>query len=96
MPHQLGDYELVVKPVQIFCDTSSAICLSTNLVHHSRAKHIDIKHHFIRDHVLKENIEISFVGTTDQLADIFTKPLLEYMFCALRKLLGITCVNNNL
>jgi len=89
MSHQLGDYELSFKPIQIFCDNSSAICLSKNHVHHSRAKHIDIKHHFIRDHVLKGDIEISFVGTTDQLADIFTKPLLEDRFCALRELLGI-------
>lgn len=91
-----GDYELSFKPIQIFCDNSSVICLSKNLVHHSRAKHIDIKHHFIRDHVLKGDIEISFVGTTDQLANIFTKPLLEDRFCALRKLLGITCLTNNL
>ncbi|XP_070008428.1 secreted RxLR effector protein 161-like [Nicotiana sylvestris] len=95
MPHQLGDYELSFKPIQIFCDNSSAICLSKNHVHHSRAKHIDIKHHFIRDHVLKRDIEISFVGTSAQLADIFTKPLLEERFYTLRNLLGIICTSNN-
>ncbi|XP_075077415.1 uncharacterized protein LOC142164131 [Nicotiana tabacum] len=56
---------------------ADAICLSKNHVHHSRAKHIDIKHHFIRDHVIKGDIELSFVSTIDQLADIFVKPLLE-------------------
>ncbi|XP_070002570.1 secreted RxLR effector protein 161-like [Nicotiana tabacum] len=56
MSHQLGDYELFFKPIQIFYDNSSAICLSKNHVHHSRAKHIDIKHHFIREHILKGNI----------------------------------------
>ncbi|XP_075077259.1 secreted RxLR effector protein 161-like [Nicotiana tabacum] len=78
--HQLGDYELFFKPIQIFCDNSSAICLSKNHVHHSKAKHIDIKHHFIRDHVLKEDTKLSFVGTTDQLADIFASLYLKIDF----------------
>nr|XP_033514218.1 uncharacterized protein LOC117278892 [Nicotiana tomentosiformis] len=94
MSHQLCDYELFFKPIQIFCDNSSAICLSKNPVHHSRAKHIDIKHHSIRDHVLKGDIELSFVGTTDQLANIFTKPLLEDRFCSLRELLGIISLDH--
>ncbi|XP_075086090.1 secreted RxLR effector protein 161-like [Nicotiana tabacum] len=81
MSHQLGDYELFFKSIPIFYDNSSTICLLKNHVHHSRAKHIDINNHFIRDHVLKGNIELSFVGTTNQLADIFTKPLLEDIFC---------------
>ncbi|XP_070028935.1 secreted RxLR effector protein 161-like [Nicotiana sylvestris] len=95
MSHQLGDYELLFKPIQILCDNSSAICLSKNHVHHSKAKHIDIKHHFIRDHILKGDIEIAFVGTFAQLADILTKPLLEERFCTLRNLLGIICFSNN-
>ncbi|XP_075103510.1 secreted RxLR effector protein 161-like [Nicotiana tabacum] len=45
MSRQLGDYELFFKPIPIFCDNSSAICLSKYHVHHSRAKHKDIKHH---------------------------------------------------
>lgn len=89
MSHQLSDYDLRFKPVKIFCDNSSASCLSKNPVHHSRAKHIDVKHHFIRDHVLKGDIELSFVRTTLQLAHIFTKPLLKERFCSLRKSLGI-------
>jgi len=68
------------------CDNSSAICLSKNYVHHSRAKHIDIKHHFILDHVLNGDVEISFISTDFQLADIFTKPLLEERFCSLQNL----------
>ncbi|XP_075097942.1 secreted RxLR effector protein 161-like [Nicotiana tabacum] len=72
MSHQLSDYELSFKLIQIFCDNYSDICLLKNHVHHSRAKHIDINHHFIRDHVIKGDIELSFVSTIDLLADIFS------------------------
>ncbi|XP_070036412.1 uncharacterized protein [Nicotiana tomentosiformis] len=80
MSHQLSDYDLSFKLVQIFCDNSSDICLSKNLMHHSRKNHIDIKHYFIRDHVLKGDIKISFLSTNDQLADIFTKHIVEDRF----------------
>ncbi|XP_075082688.1 secreted RxLR effector protein 161-like [Nicotiana tabacum] len=89
MMHQLSNYDLSFKTVKLFGDNSSAICLSKNSVHYSRAKHKDIKHHFIRDHVLKGDIELSFFSTENQLADIFTKPPLEDNFQTLRNLLGI-------
>ncbi|XP_060190910.1 secreted RxLR effector protein 161-like [Lycium barbarum] len=89
MSYQLSDYDLFFKPIKIFCDNSSAICLSKNHVHHSRAKHIDIKHHFIINYVAQGDFEIVFVYTENQLVDIFTKPLLEERFCMLRKSLGI-------
>jgi hypothetical protein len=47
---------------------------------HSKTKHIDIRYHFIRDHVMKGDIEIHFVPTDKQLADVFTKPLDEKTF----------------
>ncbi|GJX73855.1 hypothetical protein Tco_0312450 [Tanacetum coccineum] len=47
---------------------------------YSRTKHIDIRYHFIRDHVLKGNIELHFIPTQYQLVDIFTKPLDEPTF----------------
>ncbi|XP_060211974.1 secreted RxLR effector protein 161-like [Lycium barbarum] len=80
MSHWLCDYDMLFKPAKIFCDNSSAICLSKNLLRHSKAKYIDIKHHFIRYHVIKGDIEISFVNTDFELADIFTT-LLEERFC---------------
>ncbi|GKA81508.1 retrovirus-related pol polyprotein from transposon TNT 1-94 [Tanacetum coccineum] len=61
--------------VPIFCDNTSAIAISNNPVLHSRTKHIDIRYHFIRDHILKGDIELHFIPTQYQLADIFTKPL---------------------
>ena len=59
----------------IKCYNTSAINLTKNPIQHSRTKHIDIKHHFIRDHALKGEIILEFVSTKEQLADILTKPL---------------------
>lgn len=56
---------------------------------HSRTKHIDIRHHLLRDHVLKGDFEVTFVDTHNQLADIFTKPLAKEPFFKIRRELGI-------
>jgi hypothetical protein len=75
--------------VPLLCDNESAIKISYNPCEHSRTKHIDIRHHFLRDHAMKGDIVISRVGTIDQLADIFTEPLDERRFCELRSKLNI-------
>nr|GEW16950.1 hypothetical protein [Tanacetum cinerariifolium] len=80
---QLADYDVLYDLVLIFCDNTSAIAIFNNLVLHSRTKHIDIKYHFIRDHILKGDIELHFVPTDLQLADIVTKPLAELSFTIL-------------
>ncbi|GJZ90777.1 retrovirus-related pol polyprotein from transposon TNT 1-94 [Tanacetum coccineum] len=54
MKSQLSDYDIHYKMVPIFCDNTSAIAISNNPVLHLRTKHIDIRYHFIRDHILKE------------------------------------------
>ncbi|GJT27109.1 hypothetical protein Tco_0907384 [Tanacetum coccineum] len=77
---QLTDYDIIYEKVPIFYDNTSAIAISNNLVLHSRTKHIDIRYHFIRDHVLKGDIELHFIPTQYQLADIFTNPLDEPTF----------------
>ncbi|GJZ78750.1 putative ribonuclease H-like domain-containing protein [Tanacetum coccineum] len=59
----------------LYCDNKSVIALCCNNVHHSRSKHIDIQHHFIREQVEKGVVELYFVRTEYQLADIFTKAL---------------------
>jgi hypothetical protein len=56
---------------------------------HSRAKHIEIQNHFIRDHVARGDIELAYVCTKDQLANIFTKPLDEARFGYLRNEINI-------
>ena len=89
MMHQLLDYGLSFEGVPIFCGNTSAISLSKYTVHHSWAKHIDIKHHFIRDHVESGDFVLQFIGSENQLADVFTNPLLEERFCFLTEQLGI-------
>ena len=74
------------------CDNTSAINLSKNLIQHSRTKHIEIRHHFLRDNVQKGDVVIKFVSTENQLADIFTKPLSEEHFIKIRHELGMMSV----
>ncbi|GJT63337.1 retrovirus-related pol polyprotein from transposon TNT 1-94 [Tanacetum coccineum] len=89
MKSQLSDYDIHYKMVPIFCDNTSAIAISNNPVLHSRTKHIDIRYHFIRDHILKGDIELHFIPTEYQLADIFTEPLDESTFTSLKSKLGM-------
>jgi hypothetical protein len=94
MKATLNDFGIKFKQVPLLCDNESAMKLTNNLVQHSRTKHIDVRHHFIRDHQQKGNISIENVGTDDQLADIFTKPLDENRFCKLRNELNILEFSN--
>ncbi|GJX31673.1 retrovirus-related pol polyprotein from transposon TNT 1-94 [Tanacetum coccineum] len=63
MKSQLSDYDIHYKMVPIFCDNTSAIAISNNPVFYSRTKHIDIRYHFIRDHILKGDIKLHFIPT---------------------------------
>ena len=89
MKQQLSDFGLNLTKIPIKCDNTSAINLTKNPVLHSRTKHIEIRHHFLRDHVQKGDCVIEFVQTSDQLADIFTKPLPRDTFYKIRRELGI-------
>ncbi|GKB29741.1 retrovirus-related pol polyprotein from transposon TNT 1-94, partial [Tanacetum coccineum] len=89
MKSQLSDYDIHYKMVPIFCDNTIAIAISNNSVLHLRTKHIDIRYHFIRNHILKEDIELHFIPTEYQLADIFTKPLDEPTFTRMKSELGM-------
>ena len=80
--------------IPLLCDNKSAVKITNNPVQHSRTKHIDIRHHFLRDHVARNNISLCGVRSEDQLADIFTKPLDESTFCRLRSELNILDVSN--
>ncbi|GJU90189.1 hypothetical protein Tco_1302612 [Tanacetum coccineum] len=77
---QLADYDIIYEKVPTFCDNTSAIAILNNPVLHLRTKHIDIRYHYIRDHILKGDIELHFIPTQYQLDDIFTKPLDEPTF----------------
>ncbi|GJW61252.1 retrovirus-related pol polyprotein from transposon TNT 1-94 [Tanacetum coccineum] len=85
---------IIYDKVPIFCDNTSVISISNNPVLHSRTKHIDIGYHFIRDHILKGDVELHFVPTDLQLADIFTKPLAEPSFTRLVAELGMLNIQN--
>jgi hypothetical protein len=63
------------QPIVIYEDNQSAIKTSQNRIHNNRSKHIDLRHHFIRKQVEEKNIQVKYIPTTDQTADIFTKPL---------------------
>jgi hypothetical protein len=89
MRQTLKDYGVICDKVPLLCDNESAIKIAYNPVQHQRTKHIEIRHHFIRDHVARGDIDLCHVGTNDQLADIFTKPLDEARFCTLRNELNI-------
>ncbi|WVZ93354.1 hypothetical protein U9M48_039341, partial [Paspalum notatum var. saurae] len=85
----LNDYGVELTRIPLLCDNESAVKLANNPVQHSQTKHIDIRHHFIRDHIAKGDILLRNVGTKEQLADIFTKPLDESNFCRLRSELNV-------
>ncbi|GJU19607.1 retrovirus-related pol polyprotein from transposon TNT 1-94 [Tanacetum coccineum] len=75
MRSQLTNYGRGFNKIPLYCDNKSVIALCYNNVQHSRSKHIDIRHHFIKEQVENGVVELYFVRTEYQLADIFTKPL---------------------
>ncbi|GJV75200.1 retrovirus-related pol polyprotein from transposon TNT 1-94 [Tanacetum coccineum] len=75
MRSQLTDYGFGFNKIPMYCDNKSIIALCCNNVQHSISKHIDIIFHFIKEHVENGVIELYFVNTEYQLADIFTKAL---------------------
>ncbi|GKC56971.1 retrovirus-related pol polyprotein from transposon TNT 1-94 [Tanacetum coccineum] len=96
MNSQLSDYDIVYeKVVPIFCDNTSVIIISNNPVLHLRTKHIDIRYHFIIDHIIKGDIELHFIPTQYQLADVFTKPLDEPTFKRLIIKLGMLNIDGS-
>ena len=89
MRNQLVDYGIQLEKIPIFYDNTSAIAITENPVQHSRTKHIDIRYHFIREHVMNGTMELHFVPSEKQLADIFTKALGKSTFTRLVSELGM-------
>ena len=73
-------FSIKVSECKILCDNTSVINLAKNPITHSKSKHIDVKHHFLSDNVLKNEVSISFIQTQDQLANLFTKLLANERF----------------
>ncbi|KAG6384847.1 hypothetical protein SASPL_153666 [Salvia splendens] len=78
------------EPTTICVDNKSAIALSKNPVFHNRSKHIDTRYHYIRECVANQEIQVEYVKSQDQVADIFTKRLKYEDFIKIRTLLGMT------
>jgi hypothetical protein len=93
MKQSLLDYGVVLDRAPLLSDNESAGKIANNPVQHSCTKHIDIRHHFLRDHVLGY-IVLCGVRSEEQLADIFTKPLDENSFCRLRSELNVLDASN--
>nr|GFB70414.1 retrovirus-related Pol polyprotein from transposon TNT 1-94 [Tanacetum cinerariifolium] len=93
MRTQLTDYGFYFDKIPIFCDSKAAIAISCYPVQHSRTKHIDVRYHFIKEKVEKGIVELFFVETEYQLADLFTRALLVERFLYLVKRLGMRCLS---
>ncbi|GJV28229.1 retrovirus-related pol polyprotein from transposon TNT 1-94 [Tanacetum coccineum] len=85
----ISNYGFKFNKIPLYCDNKSAIALCCNNVQHLRAKHIDIRYHFIKEQVKNGIVELYFVRTEYQLADIFTKPLPRERFNFLIDKLGM-------
>ena len=86
--------ELRIQPTQspvLYCDNQSAEALTSNPKYHSRTKHIELDLHFIREHIAQKQLTISHVSSSEQLADILTKPLSFDQFAYLRTKLKNMC-----
>jgi len=89
MKQMLKEYNVEQDVLTLYCDNLSTINISKNPNQHSRTKHIDIRHHFIRDLVEEKVVTLEHVDTEEQLIDIFTKALDVKQFEKLRGKLGI-------
>ncbi|GJW56927.1 hypothetical protein Tco_0493964 [Tanacetum coccineum] len=92
MRTQLQDYGFNYNKIPLYCDSQSAIAISCNPVQHSRTKHIHTRYHFIKEQVKNGIIELYFVRTEYQLADMFTKALPEDRFKYLVRRIGMRCL----
>jgi hypothetical protein len=85
----MRDFGMIFERVPLMCDNTSAISVAKNLVFHKRMEHLEVRHHFLRDHVEKGDIKMRYINTERQLADIFTKPLDASRFATLQGKIGV-------
>ncbi|GJX70744.1 copia protein [Tanacetum coccineum] len=94
MRSQLTDYGFTFNKIPLYCDNKSAIALCCNNVQYSRAKHIDVRYHFIKEQVENGIVEQCFIRTKYQLADIFTKSFPRERFNFLIEKLGMQSMSS--
>lgn len=83
----------IPNPISIFCNNQSTLKAARNPVHHEQLKHIELWLHFIRENVITGIVDILYIPTRDQIADLLTKPLGKQRFVKLRDELGIKNLN---
>jgi histone deacetylase 1/2 len=76
-------------PLSLWCDNLSATYLAVNPIFHARTKHIEVDYHFVRERVARKALDVRFVSTHDQLADVLTKPLVVQSFVKFRNNLNM-------
>jgi hypothetical protein len=85
----MRDFGVRFERVPLLCDNTSAISVAKNLVFHKKMRHVARRHHFLGDHVEKGDMEMRYIDTERQLADIFTKPLDSSRFADLPGEIGV-------
>jgi hypothetical protein len=89
LKQSLADYNIKLGNAPLLCDNESAVKIAKNPVLHPQTKHIDIRHHFLREKEANEDIALQNIRSEEQLVNIFTKPLNERIFVRLRNELNV-------
>ena len=77
------DLGVCLSTPRIWCDNINSISLASNPVFHARTKNLEVDYHYVRDKVVRKELEVCYISTTDQVADIFTKGLSKSRFLLL-------------
>ncbi|VVA15957.1 Hypothetical predicted protein [Prunus dulcis] len=91
----LGSSLLTLTRPKLWCDNISAIFLASNPVFHTRTRHVEVDYHYIREKVVRQKLEVGYLLTHDQIADIFTKGLSSHRFRLLVDKLHVRMVQQN-
>jgi hypothetical protein len=85
----MRDFGVIFERVPLMYDNTSTISVAKNPVFHKKMRHVERRQHFLRDHVEKGDIEMRYIDTERQLADIFTKPIDSFQFADLQREIGV-------